>query len=95
MSKEVRLIDANALDISKCNPEVFVNKDSAYGWYQAMAVIDAAPTVESEPVLHGKWLPNCAEHPGFFVCSECNTFWYRDTKYCPNCGVKMDNGVDG
>lgn len=50
-----------------------------------------------EPVWHGKW--EMKPDPfGFFddipVCSECGctTKMREKTKYCPNCGAKMDKG---
>lgn len=57
--------------------------------------IEAMPTVDAEPVRHGKWQPmnerneiygdvymcdNCGH--GFIICENFN--------YCPKCGAKMD-----
>ena len=43
-----------------------------------------APTIEAEPVKHGRW-----EFGGF--CSECGISNEElRTDYCPNCGAKMD-----
>lgn len=59
-----------------------------------------APTIDAEPVRHGRWLDgNRGKHDGtlywYRYCSEClyernddNTD--KDTKYCPDCGAKMD-----
>lgn len=47
------------------------------------------------PVVHGRWVPNCVDSPAFFVCDQCNTVWYNDTKFCPSCGARMDGGNDG
>lgn len=62
-------------------------------------MLEDAPTVESEPVRHGKWFIGTVP---YFVCSECKNRtplrWderrgyvldYR-SPYCPNCGAKMD-----
>lgn len=27
-----------------------------------------------------------------YNCSECNTTWDTETKFCPNCGAKMSKG---
>jgi hypothetical protein len=48
------------------------------------------PTVEAEPVRHGRWI---AQDDTFtrFRCSVCELKNYDGYgKYCPNCGAKMD-----
>lgn len=64
------------------------------------------PTVDAEPVKHGRWIygENEDGQDGVF-CSECDHFvpWYydyydktddliNDNPRCPNCGTKMDGG---
>lgn len=63
--------------------------------------INCLPSVDAVPVMHGRWLKN---KYGETVCSECNNdalqvltgclvnrhFEYRKSKFCPNCGAKMD-----
>jgi len=74
-----RLIDADALNM-------YERLKSYYGdaWRDAQEEIDNAPTIDAEPVRHGKWIE---EH-----CSECGEYVYHgDTRnYCPNCGARMD-----
>ena len=55
-------------------------------------IVDA-PTVEAEPVRHGKWVNKNWN----WYCSECDKPGYKghipaepDLDYCPNCGAKMD-----
>lgn len=61
-------------------------------------LIDACPTVDAVPVVHGKWKPIKASiYPyGFDVrCSECGCAILGGANgwnYCPNCGAKMDGG---
>ena len=57
---------------------------------------EALATVQSaEPVKHGKWEMK-PDLFGFFdeipVCSKCGctTKMREKTKYCPNCGARMD-----
>lgn len=61
------------------------------------SIIDQQPTVDAEPVRHGKWKNDGA---GVLRCSECNAQapWkygmdyidYRwKANYCPNCGARM------
>lgn len=55
--------------------------------------INHAPTVDAEPVRHGKWIRD-----EFGTrCGACGLYAYRDkfdqpweSPYCPNCGAKMD-----
>jgi len=58
--------------------------------------IKAAPTIDAEPVRHGRWIKTCV--PDVYMCScckrptkmdeLCKSLTLRD--YCPNCGAKMD-----
>lgn len=70
--------------------------------------IDNAPTVDAEPVRHGRWdnIPNTymtvaskfGSYSGYATscsaCREVNPNAYK-TNYCPNCGAKMDGGGNG
>lgn len=55
-----------------------------------------SPTIEAEPVRHGKWLlDGCCE----IQCSCCDETYSDEIfmmrggiNYCPNCGAKMDGG---
>lgn len=54
--------------------------------------IDKAPTIEAEPVRHGRWKVN---ELGYLVCTNCAWVRYgiplvEHFTYCPNCGVKLD-----
>jgi hypothetical protein len=72
--------------------------------YKAVPVeaIENAPTIEAEPVRHGRWVEDRTE----LVCSVCGArfsdeitmmnrnFEYADLKFCPECGAKMDGGAE-
>ena len=89
-----RYIDADAL---------FIDLDgmmavSPTGYIHGETVADMisnAPTVDVEPVRHGKWEMK-SDPFGWFddipVCSECGhaTKMREKTLYCPYCGAKMD-----
>ena len=48
---EQRLIDANNLGMGKANPGIFVCKEYAHGWNNALqAVVEAAPTIDPETI---------------------------------------------
>ena len=60
-----------------------------------------ASTVNTEPVKHGCWIGE-SQTKGVFKCSVCRHYLDFDgvnagrgsANYCPNCGAKMDEGVD-
>ena len=68
-------------------------------------IIDVQPTVDAEPVRHGKWIHNrrsMMRHD--YDCSLCgcritgvDPFSLSATAYyyCPECGAKMDEVEDG
>lgn len=87
---EVRLIDANSLKHSR----------GIAGDEILHEIIDNQPTIEAEPVRHGRWLP--IEADGYAdgapvwdkgECSECGHEHDGEedtlTDYCPDCGRKM------
>lgn len=95
----MRLIDADAF---KKENERLLHCDFPYLSETTLEeLIDEAPTIDAEPVRHGKWkwlsctydrVPKEME----YECSECHhkTIVHGDNmpweKYCPNCGVRMD-----
>ena len=57
--------------------------------------IEAAPTIEAEPVRHGYWVKY--PHGSGIYCSECHKRRrYKDIHdgYCPKCGAKMRGEAD-
>ena len=51
------------------------------------------PTIEAEPVRHGRWeYKHFSSEPH---CSLCLAEYPIETNYCPNCGAKMDGCNDG
>ena len=48
-----------------------------------------AHIMPSAPVRHGYWM----DSSNGWTCSECCSDNIRDTKWCPNCGAKMDRKV--
>lgn len=71
-------------------------------------VIEIFPTEDFAPVKHGHWVYNQNGHDwglGAWECSLCHSvnnnlpidkrfspYVYAGSKYCPNCGAKMDGG---
>ena len=95
-----RLIDANALKYEPIpkgerNYRTY-NLDDAYedGYNDAFVDVMNAPTIEAEPVRHGKWVFNPSDAlEAMFAkpkCSECGFESADGGNYCPNCGCRMD-----
>ena len=83
-----RYIDADALLKAIAN--------YPYG-YRGMieSVIENQPTVDAEPIRHGKWMPLSYDSGGYWKCSSCETPTEASGanllyKYCPYCGARMD-----
>lgn len=77
--------------------------DTKYAWQDYDAVEGALrniPTIEAEPVRHGRWIDGsenftCGNHNAECSVCHCNISWSgcdEDFNYCPNCGAKMDGG---
>lgn len=94
----MRLINADEIQYTK--DWVVTDKIPKVGGYKAKAIyrvtkeeIDAMPTVDAVPVVHGRWI----YHPDWqadgecgYECSECGRGVEVDYAYCPNCGAKMN-----
>ena len=91
----MRLIDADRLKRSFEANTPIAFQDCVPGIH---SIIDLEPTVEAEPVRHGKWIYGNDFHWYTASCSACGyqrrtdikaTGW-NQWKYCPNCGAKID-----
>lgn len=67
-----------------------------YTYDVVCCVIDEVPSVDAEPVRHGRWVKSgyaCGESE--WTCTVCgNKEWRTSTsrlKFCPFCGAKMDD----
>ena len=54
------------------------------------------PIADITPVLYGRWVHHIAGGKQISACwcSVCNVEHETEQNYCPNCGAKMDGGVD-
>ena len=59
-------------------------------------LIDEIPAADIAPVQHGWWIWHNKWEPFEFKyeCSICHDGSDLESKYCPNCGAKMDGGAD-
>ena len=82
----MRLIDADALI-------VYIKKrlrnEMVIAWL--CRIIGEVPTIEAEPVKHGRWVDNGIPESMLSKCSVCDySCGAYSFNYCPNCGAKMD-----
>ena len=88
--KTMRLIDADALK-DKSYWECYSDPDDDYE-YVLVTDIDRAPTIEAEPVRRGRWETRNEYSMYSIYCSACGRWQMSRTKYCPDCGAKMEVG---
>ena len=115
MIPDVRLIDAKALqrafdDAHKGKPDYyccnFLNNagNPSTEWDCVDDILENAPTIDAQPVKHGKWITTQKTiDDGFTTCSYCHREFYIDDlvhvgnedgfcEFCPACG--SDNRGD-
>ena len=69
-----------------------------YDGAMAMAIAASAPAADVAPVVHSYWehkITSCEEN--ISICHNCKypvSWFWGLSKYCPNCGAKMDGGAD-
>ena len=90
---EVRLIDANALKLHICNMCDDEQRECKGDESCALLVwVNDMPTIEAEPVQHGRWIDNGNDK---YICSSCKGYvyrWFGKSYLCPNCHARMDEG---
>lgn len=92
----MRLIDADALKETVDNTLVKTIIYSINEGVDVVKMINAAQTIEAEPVRHGEWVYGEDVDIQCSVCGKDAITGYDclqiRTPYCPNCGTKMDGG---
>ena len=84
----MRLIDGDELA-----KNFYVPSNELFYAGTVLDYIKEAPTVDAEPLRHGKWIFNRERYS--WECSECqcqtgSIFEESKSKFCKNCGAKMD-----
>lgn len=72
------------------------------GWAEIEAVqtdyIERLPAADVAPVVHGEWVTHYRSGTPAakgYVSTCCDMWNNRKSDYCPNCGAKMDGGMEG
>ena len=92
-----RLIDSDVLkdqieEWLDCVGDVVIGKSLSY-YAELQGCIDDCPTVDAEPVRHGKWIFGETNGHSWMKCNQCLTSQDGQTAcftYCPSCGCRMD-----
>ena len=100
----MRLIDADALmDRTRYKKSGVSDKNFTEGFNDAVgrfrSMLHSAPTIEAEPVRHGRWkyvsapVTRSSLVSGYLTCSECGAVFVRHVgerwKGCPSCLTRM------
>lgn len=87
------------INIYKTKQEEQANKGwglEYFGPKEMQMLLDKLPTIEAEPVVHGKWIERKSIHADGGVVAKCSIcekdvqYLGQRLKFCPNCGAKMD-----
>lgn len=95
----MRLIDGDALKNKMQEQQKYGSVADSRGRAKAIVEVIHAPTVEAEPVKHGRWIySGIVKNDDVYNCSQCDSnFVFRDRllyDYCPDCGARMDGDND-
>lgn len=96
----MRLIDADNKEIL-LESDIYqagVSREFMNGVMFMIEQIDKAPTIEAEPIKHGRWIITDQDVMGEkkLMCSYCTsvTSSFGSPNYCFNCGTKMDEVIE-
>jgi hypothetical protein len=100
----MRLIDADYFieRLDACDTLNGIGLEPVMAIRDVKALVSVMPTIDAAPVVHARWVEP-VPGDGFPYCGNCKApaldkglflnpklmDWYK-TKYCPNCGAKMD-----
>ena len=77
-------------EYSELEPETGYHNLKWCAMEEAHDVLLALPAVDAVPVVHGRWVKRKTWDKS--VCSNCSFENAEMTKFCPECGAKMDGG---
>ena len=89
----------SAISIFEAKAEMAVCTPAQSYFHKAAKMIELLPAADVAPVRHGRWI----YAKTYYDADECNcslcgqlmtTAINKRMNFCPNCGAKMDGGVD-
>ena len=54
------------------------------------AFLNSLPAADVAPVVHGRWICNYLDNYSCSVCGVRHNLYVGRTKFCHNCGARMD-----
>lgn len=81
----------------RCDKE-HANEHFIFGVESVLEYVENLPAADVAPVVHSYWehkITSCEEN--ISICHNCKypvSWFWGLSKYCPNCGAKMDGGAD-
>lgn len=101
----MRLINAEELLKILQEQQKIGNVNDSRGRAKAILEVIHAPTVEAEPVKHGRWktydvvkiLAFGRTLDGFCQCEACGSIFpinFSEYSFCPECGARMDGDTE-
>lgn len=95
----LKIIRAEAVNAMELTADRYHPSALAFG--HCHSLVKRAPTIDAEPVKHGRWVGSADGYADgelvydMWECSECGydadgADEKPDWNYCPNCGAKMD-----
>lgn len=91
----MRLIDAQAYCKELILERDYPNRSEEFKSAIEVAIADLGdmPTIEAEPVKHGRWVE---KEDAVMHCTECDRIGNpRIDNYCSRCGARMDGDLNG
>lgn len=91
----MRPVDADQILNAANSEEKMIGKDWDYDALKTS--IELAPTLDVEPVIHGKWRYSSYMYNPVYICSNCqreideDVFDRIPSNRCPKCGAHMDD----
>lgn len=91
----MRLIDADKLGLTDFEI-ILCDGDYKEVLKQILCKIELAPTIDAEPIRHGKWQIYEVFDVKDMTCSSCGWLYEyyagmeEEWNYCPHCGAKMN-----
>ena len=88
-----RLIDVDAA-IGGVKNRCLGQNDVVKVEHSIISMLYMMPTIDAEPVRHGKWIPDKTGN-SYWICTKCGfpseaSGAFTLYHYCPNCGARMD-----
>ena len=80
---------AEYIERDAARAELIIN-DELY----AADIVKAIPAADAVEVIHAYWVWDGYDYEKPWACSKCRYHSENETNYCPNCGARMDGGVN-